>query len=1855
MPRFITHLLVMMALCTAQYALAQVNAFDDDFLVNENEVWTGNLGDNDLVPAGQTPTFSIVEGPSYGSFTFTNGGNFEYTPPLNQFGFGDSIYYQVCANNSCDIAGVEFYVIFRNTVPFAGNDNFSVEFNTARTGNVAANDGDPDSITDPIDTSLDWFKFTNPTNGIVNVFSVDGTFTYTPNTGFTGSDSFKYYVVDHCGLYATATVNLTVVGPNLNPTANDQTLSNLSEDVTYTGTLNALVSDPENDIITFSLISAPASGTLVLSSNGSYTFTPMANFTGNLSFTFSACDAVGQCDQGIVNLTINNVDNDPPQLNNDDKIINEDSPDTIDASTNDFDDTGTLTYTVFAQPSNGVAALVNSNGQFSYTPSANFFGTDSFVIQACDGVNCATSVVNVQINGINDAPTASPFAITTNEDSNISGSINTLADAEQNALTYTVPGGNTIAGLIINSNGTYNYIAPTNYFGTQTISIQGCDPQGLCATTTMTLVVNAVNDLPIASNDSFNTNEDITLSGNLSNGEYDIEGGSLTYSATQSATGGQLNLSPNGQFTYTPNTNWFGNEAITVNVCDSQNGCTPTSLSITVNSVNDSPTTVPASLTALEDNTLNGNLGNYASDVETAQMTYSVQTTASSGTFNLTPNGNFTFTPTNNFSGTVSASYLACDAANSCVSGLISINVASVNDAPIAANLNLNINEDQSASGVISGISDVDNSNLTITVTQGAQNGIFTLNNNAAYSYQPSANYVGSETISYTVCDPIGLCATGNIAIQIASVEDVPQVAGESYAVIQGNLLTGNAASNDSDGDADVLTYTAINSAQNGVLNFSSNGSFTYLPDIGFIGTESINYTVCDDTGNCGSATITIDVLTSNTAPFAAPASASINEDAVLNGNLLTSITDAEGGSFTFTTLSQPAHGTLQWLSNGNYVFTPDVNFNGEDTFIYRACDNGGLCAEAIVTISINPINDAPVAVVESITLNEDESFNQLIGAGSFDAEGDAINYEMIATASNGIAVLSITGVLNYTPAPNFWGIDEITIQLCDENNACTEAVLEISVLSINDMPIANSTNVGTQEDEQVSGNLSGFVSHNDEETLFFGTMIAPFSGTLVIQNTGEYTYSPNNNFFGNDQFTFLVCDPLGACDTASVYISISSTNDAPQTGNDALILNEDQPAEVNLAANDFEVENQSMFYELIGSSNLGEVNLTAAGNFSFVPQPNVFGSETLMVSVCDSQGTCSVSSLEITVNSVNDLPNVLEQAYSTEEDISLNATLLYMVSDIEESELNFTTTSNPSNGILELNSNGMFTYTPNENYYGTESLAYTVCDTDGGCSEGLLEIVITSINDSPQAQNTQITLSEDSATEGSFLDFTSDADNDALTISVLQPSEHGTFITTPDNGFIYAATANFFGLDSLQYSACDAAGVCDSATLIFEVTFLNDMPIINDEAVQILINSTYNGSVATNDVELDYEPLIYSIIDDNSGGMFTLQSDGSYTYVPTTDTTGLFTLQYEACDPCNACEYGTLSLYVVSEEEANTSPTAFNYQGQVCPGGSIAINLLNMIADAEETSQELNLSFGTANSGNYQLDAETQELVYQASAFASGQIVIPYFVCDNGVISMCDTAEIVLDILPVSPIEINGFQTQQITCFGTADGSISVEAQTTLGSVTYNWNNGSEVSSIGQLSPGIYTVEISSDAPCPINQTAQFEIFQPAELIGTYTFIDADGTNSTLGDSLQISISGGTLGYSISWITPEGTINNQESIEITANGNYSYTITDAHNCMYSENIVIAHVGEISSRVELNVFPNPIEGSESLQISCNTNVETLEIMDSKGALVLRKNALGYSTTMETASWPAGVYTLRISTQEGIIARRIVKQ
>ncbi len=1845
------HLKFVILLCIAylfldvRVAHSQVDAFDDDTVVFENEDTTGNVADNDILPFGQTAIFTVIQGPERGTFEFTNGGNYIYSTPLNEFGFIDSVYYQVCVNGVCDIAGIGFYVIFRNTQPFANDDYISVELNTPRTADVTLNDGDPDSVTDPLSTELLWFKFTNPANGIVNSFSINGSFTYTPNAGFTGNDSFQYYVVDHCGLTEYATVFLTVLGNNLNPIATSTTINNLSEDINYTGSLQALASDPENDVLTFSVIEPPASGTLQLSSNGNFTYTPQPNFTGTINFTFNVCDVVGQCAQATATLVFINTDNDPPSLLTDNMITNEDTPATINVSLNDSDDSPLLTYSIFSQASNGAVSLISNTGIFNYTPSSNFGGTDSFIIQACDGINCSTSIVVVQVNDVNDAPSATPFVLNIQEDTNGSGTINTFTDIESPELLYSIVGNNSISGLTINSNGSYTYIAPPDYFGSQTINVQACDAQNLCTTSTFTLQVNAINDLPIAVNDALAGNEDQIITGNLSTGEYDIEGGSLTYSASYNGSNGILNLASNGQFTFTPNANWFGTQTIPIHVCDNQNGCSNTTLTLTVNSINDTPVALPANLSVNEDNNLTGNLSAFATDVETSQLTYTLLSTPSSGQISLNGNGSFTYSPAINFSGNITATYQACDVLGSCANGTIFINVNAVNDAPIAPNVSLTMTEDVPGSGTITTIQDVDNASVVITINQNAVNGVFTLSNSGYYTFTPNTNFFGSDVVNYTACDALNACSQGSINLTIQPVQDLPIVNNEATVIIQDNVLNGNLSANDSDGDGDVLQYSLTNMPANGTFNLSSNGSFIYTPNTSFVGTELINYQACDAQGNCANGVLTISVLTSNTAPVASSSSQTTPEDVVLNGNLYTSISDNEGGPYTLTTISTPQHGSLQWGNNGLFTYMPTANFFGTDSFVFQACDGGNLCSQATAIITVDPQNDAPILAEDFLFEFEDGMLEMSISENDSDIEGDDITYTLTSATSNGTAILTSDGLLTFTPIANFWGTVDLTYEACDAQGACSPGILSIYIAQIADAPIATGLSISTPEDISVGGNVSSNTTDVDSDILFFGTLTNPVFGIVDMSTDGSFTYSPASDYFGADQFIYFAADDFGMYDTAIIYIQISPINDAPIAISDTIQIQEDEGINFNISQNDLDAENDPLLYSLISEPTLGTASVSSSGDLIYNPAANASGLETIEVQICDAYNACIVSSVSIEIAAVNDLPVVTSLTMSGNEDETINVNLAPSASDVEDSQLQFEIIGTIEHGEWTMSTNGSFEFIPEANYHGSQTIQFTVCDSQGGCETGQLTILINSVNDAPSALNTSITLSEDSATQDTFNTLVSDADNEELIISITQYAQHGSFVSNDNGTFVYAPTANYFGPDSITYTACDANGECAEGTIYFEITFLNDLPIVNDESLQVLMNTSINGSLGANDEELDFEPLIYTIVEDMSGGAFMLNTDGTYSYTPGTDTTGLFSVSYSACDPCNACDYGIITFYVVSEEEANTAPTAMDFAGELCQGGSLIINLSNSIFDAEDASTNLQLTFGTANSGSYQLDAETQELIYQAGSFSAGQVIIPYYVCDNGVISMCDTASIVLNILPSNTISITGFFTQQISCFGAGDGVIIIEAQTSNGSLTYDWSNGGDASSIEQLEPGTYSVVLSSDAACPVNQTAQFEIFEPAELIATHEIVN---------DEFVLTITGGTPAYSIVWNTPSGIVLNETNLPINGEGTYTYTITDAHDCTYTESINITGINEINSLVA-DAYPNPISNKQPLTIRSSALITTVEIIDSKGAVVHREKSNSNNIIVNSSEWSSGIYLLRIHTEQGTLNRNIIKQ
>ena len=291
-------------------------AGDDENFTYQDIAVTGNVFDNDYDLDGDELTFSIVSGTSDGVWDLLPNGDYTYTP--NQYVIGvETLVYQACDEDGmCDQATLTMYVIFLNDAPIANDDSFFAEINTARTFNARLNDVEPDN------EIMLFYMVAPPANGTATINISTGVITYTPNTGYTGSDSFTYQACDPCFVCNQAQVNVTVLPANSPPVFGSVNVS-ATEDQMTTGNLSSFVTDAENDNLTFGLMTNSPNGSASVLSNGTFSFTPSANFNGPTSFLIQACDIVGQCTSAIAIVNVASV-NDAPTALNDSFTVNED-------------------------------------------------------------------------------------------------------------------------------------------------------------------------------------------------------------------------------------------------------------------------------------------------------------------------------------------------------------------------------------------------------------------------------------------------------------------------------------------------------------------------------------------------------------------------------------------------------------------------------------------------------------------------------------------------------------------------------------------------------------------------------------------------------------------------------------------------------------------------------------------------------------------------------------------------------------------------------------------------------------------------------------------------------------------------------------------------------------------------------------------------------------------------------------------------------------------------------------------------------------------------------------------------------------------------------------------------------------------------------------------------------------------------------------------------------------------------------------------------------------------------------------------------------------------------------------------
>jgi hypothetical protein len=1203
--------------------------------------------------------------------------------------------------------------------------------------------------------------------------------------------------------------------------------------------------------------------------------------------------------------------------------------------------------------------------------------------------------------------------------------------------------------------------------------------------------------------------------------------------------------------------------------------------------------------------------------------------------------------------------------------------------------------------------------------------------NFALYNYE-------DDTILYEVCVQ-SVCDTAQLIITLDHRNDYPITMDDTLYIEQGSTRLGDVSLNDIEPDSITdplgphLFFYPLIAPQQGTLNFLNiQGAFSYTANTTFQGMTSFVYKVFDVCGWEDIGTVRIFVTGPNEHPIASNlVITNVPEDITLQSVIENAVTDAENDPLTYSLAVQPQNGTATVSSNGSFTYTPSPNFTGADTLRYAVMDLVGQTDTALIIVSVvNDNNDSPVAIDQAFTLLEDTPLNESI-AYIDEVDGDFLSYSLEEGPLHGAATINAAGQLIYTPEANYVGIDIISYRSCDAFGLCDVGDLTIQINGLNDAPVTNND----WNEVLMNGILFGELAPNVQDIdsplneIQFTLSTAPANGTIQINAEGAYSYVPFEYFFGIDSVSYTVCDNQGACSTGELFITVTLVNVAPEAQNAEVIIYEDVPSILQLEEYTFDFGNGDLSYDVLDSSAVGVFNNITNTGLSLNPSPNLVGSFVINYEVCDTGNLCDTAQITLTIEPINDYPTAGNTQFIGAEDQPLEWFAEY--SDIDSEELVFSITSQPQFGSIADNM-----YVPNQDFVGTDSFAFVACDDQGACTNGLIQFEITAVNDSPVAMADVINGQEDSLIEATVAGNDNDIDSSELIFEAISESNPYNISIDSFGNLSWLPPSNFTGLATLQYRVCDSSDACDTASVSLHIEAINDTPIVtfpttelsedsaidiemlsyafdveghtlfqslvttsgveallNPQAGSITLTATNNffgnawvilntcdvlGACSTDTLQVEVTPINdspYGIessfatfenvsisdtwynyffdIDDSeltfntsvSFGSISNSAQGSFLYTPLENFLGQDTLRVVACDSSGICINGQ---FLVDVFPPNQPPVIANAERTICQSSYSEIDLSEIVYDEIDSAGNLQYTFNSAVTGTFAVDQTSQLLTITPSSFYSGIMTVDVVVCDNASPALCSSAVIELSVIATNSPQLNDVSINQVSCHGMANGSITIEEVSEATGVNFLWENGSTDSSLTNLEPGLYTVQLIGLSQCSTPTNAQFSISEPEPLqVGLTPFNETGQATSVI----ESAVSGGTQPYTYLWTGPEGYTSN-EAFANTVNeaGDYFLEITDANGCTTSGSITITSVHETAG-MTLQLYPNPTATGFVAITHPKGSISgsVIRIMDSAGRLVHEETMNQRSQRVMLDAMVPGCYRVQL-VGNGIIAQ-----
>ena len=446
---------------------------------------------------------------------------------------------------------------------------------------------------------------------------------------------------------------------------------------------------------------------------------------------------------------------------------------------------------------------------------------------------------------------------------------------------------------------------------------------------------------------------------------------------------------------------------------------------------------------------------------------------------------------------------------------------------------------------------------------------------------------------------------------------------------------------NDSDPEGNALSIVSATQGSNGSVAINPDGTLTYTPASGFTGTDSFTYTVSDGVGGFATTTVSVDVGTGNRPPVAANDEGSTAEDTPITFPVLDNDSDPDGDTLSISAVTQGANGSVSVNTGGTITYTPDANFNGSDSFTYTISDGQGGSDTATVNVTVDPVNDPPVAVNDAATTDEDTSVTISVLANDSDPDGDALNLASVTQGANGSVTINQNGTVTYAPDANFNGADSFTYTVSDGNGGNTTATVDVTVGAVNDPPVAVNDVATTDEDTSVTISVLANDSDPDGDALNLASVTQGANGSVTINQNGTVTYAPDANFNGTDSFTYTISDGNGGSTTATVDVTVNPINDPPVAVNDAATTDEDTSVIISVLNNDSDPDGDALNLASVTQGANGSVTINQNGTVTYAPDANFNGADSFTYTVSDGNGGSTTATVDVTVGAVNDPPAI--------------------------------------------------------------------------------------------------------------------------------------------------------------------------------------------------------------------------------------------------------------------------------------------------------------------------------------------------------------------------------------------------------------------------------------------------------------------------------------------------------------------------------------------------------------------------------------------------------------------------------------